>query len=82
VDATQLPVLDVQLLAATAPAPRVHDLRRLSRHKFTLNCVDERLGFIQAQTDIARLQIVRIAADDKHTVGAGLGRCIRKLERH
>jgi hypothetical protein len=55
VNAAQLPVLDVELLAATALAPLVHDLGRLRRHKFFLNAGHERLGFIQAQTDIARL---------------------------
>jgi hypothetical protein len=54
-DAAQFPVLNIELLAATAPAPRVHDLDRLRRHKFVLNGAHESLGFLQAQTDIARL---------------------------
>jgi hypothetical protein len=64
VDATQLPVFDVELLAATTSATGFYDLGRLGGHKFVLNRADQCLGFIEAQTDIAGLQVLRTATDD------------------
>jgi len=43
------------VFGADGPAQVNHDLGRLRRHKFVLNGADERLGFVQAQADVARL---------------------------
>src|SRR5271168_3355497 len=70
VNATQLPVLDAQLLAATASPARFDDLGCLSGHKLVLNGANESLGFLEAQADIAGLMVLCSATDDQYAMRA------------
>jgi hypothetical protein len=53
-DTMTLPVLDVELLFAVTAVPSRFDyFGRLGRNEFRLNGTYQRLGLIQAETDIA-----------------------------
>jgi hypothetical protein len=47
-------LLDGELLAAIALAPRLHDLRRLRRYEFAFYGANQCLGFLETQTNVAR----------------------------